>query len=158
MLHDPVRFSQLAGDVRGIFVAGEPACRGQYIKELQLIELDDGYVQDLQTTAEEVASTIVHEAQHARLCRLGFGYETGIRNRIERLCFLSQRIFGLRLPCGETVLDTADSWLNSDIGQHFSDDALTEAHVEANFERLEELGCPKWIQRILRKYVKHKCG
>jgi hypothetical protein len=41
------------------------------------------YVLSSETAVTDVASTLVHEAQHARLWRLGFSYEEMERARIE---------------------------------------------------------------------------
>jgi len=150
--YSPVRFAQLTNDVERILVAGDPTFHGQYIQKLRLVELYDDYVLDDDTTTEELASTLVHESQHARLFRLGLGYEENIRNRIERLCFMSERIFSHRIPNGDKVWKRADAWLNNDLDEHFSN----KAREEADFQALEQLGCPVWIQKLLKRYVRRR--
>jgi hypothetical protein len=146
----PVRFAQFQKDVASILIAGDPTFHGQYIKELKLIELYDDHVSNPATTVEELGSILVHEAQHARLFRLGFGYEEALRNRIEKLCFRSEKIYGLRIPCGERVVENADAWLQKDLADFFSN----QSRREVAFKTLDELGCPRWLQGLLRKYIK----
>jgi hypothetical protein len=45
-----------------VLVAGIPVFHGQYINDLKLIELYDEFVFDPDTSIEELASTLVHEA------------------------------------------------------------------------------------------------
>lgn len=151
-IYAPVMFSQLCTDVESILVFGNSSHLGRYINKLRLVELYDEYVYKPETTIEMIASTIVHEAQHARLFRLGIGYEEAIRYRVERLCFLAERLFGLRIPNGEQVINHANNQLNNNYDGRFSN----EAKSEANFKVLEELGCPMWIQKLLKWYIKRK--
>ena len=111
-----------------------------------MIELFDDYVVDSETTAEKLACTLVHEAQHARLFRLGFGYQPEIRGRIERLCFRAERNFARALPDQSELVTRAEQWMEADAEQHFS----TEARREAGFRALRELGCPEVIVRVVR--------
>src|SRR2546427_9194317 len=46
-----------------------------------------------QTSAARLASTLVHEATHARLDRLGFRYAAERRARIEGICFRREIAF-----------------------------------------------------------------
>ena len=150
--HSPVKFSQLRTDVNCILVFGNSSHLGRYINKLRLVELYDEYVNNAEITIEMIASTIVHEAQHARLFRLGIGYEEAIRYRVERLCFLAERSFGLRIPNGDQVVIDANNQLKNNYYGRFSN----EANRKANFKVLEELGCPLWIQNLLKWYVKRK--
>ena len=83
----PRGYSALKSDVQSILVAGNPTFRGQFLSELRMVELYDDDTTDSETSVEELACTLVHEAQHARLFRLGFEYEESLRGRIERICF-----------------------------------------------------------------------
>ncbi|GMR07395.1 MAG: hypothetical protein BMS9Abin26_0398 [Gammaproteobacteria bacterium] len=99
-----------------------------------------------------LASTIVHEAQHARLFRLGIGYEVEIMARVEQVCYTAQKILGLRIPNGDEVVEYANEKLRGDIEYEYSD----VASIEADFNALDELGCPLWIQKLLRWHVNRK--
>jgi hypothetical protein len=142
----PRRFRELESDVRCILVAGTPAFLGQFVNELRMIELYDAYAINTETTAEKLACTLVHESQHARLFRLGFGYEQDIRGQIERLCFRAERNFAKTLPDGGDLVAQAEWWMEADAKDHFS----TEARREADFRALRELGCPEMIIRVVR--------
>jgi hypothetical protein len=145
----PVRFGRLQQDVGCIFAMGSRdwTC-GTWREELRMCELDNDYVLSTDTTAVDVASTIVHEAMHARLRRWGFGYEEQHRARIERICFKAERAFAHRLPDGELLIHAAqrqiarayDSTIWSDV-----------AFLQNNFQALRSLGCPEWAIRALVK-------
>ncbi len=141
----PCRFREFESDVRCI-LAGTPTFLGQFINELKMIELYDAYATDTETTAEKLACTLVHEAQHARLFRLGFGYEQDMRGRIERLCFRAERNFAKLLPDEDELIEQAEAWMEADAEAHFS----SEARREADFRALRELGCPEVIIRVVR--------
>ena len=70
---------------------------GEWQRALGVCFLDEDFVLSDDTSAADVASVIVHEVTHARLESLGFGYEGKSRARVERLCFLAERNFALRL-------------------------------------------------------------
>jgi hypothetical protein len=139
----PGKFRALQTDVRSILVAGLPTFRGRYHHKHRMIELELDYVLDAQTTTESLAWTLIHEAQHARLRRLGFGYDEPIRARIERLCFRAQRNFARQLPKGEKLIAEAETWMEADLEAVFS----TEARKQANLKALEDLKCPGWIKK-----------
>jgi len=125
---------------------------GRYIRQIKLIEISDQYALNSDTTVELLASIIVHEAQHARLHRIGIGFEEESRNRVERICFTAEKVFGLRIPNGEMVIEDANYLLNCDLDGEWSDAAIREAQLKA----LDELGCPLWIQRVVKWRVNRK--
>ncbi len=142
--HAPVRFAQLCRDVKRILVFGDPTVLGRHIRHLAMIELYFDYTLAADTSSAQLASTIVHEAQHARLCRLGFGYEEPIRGRIERLCFMAERNFAHRLPDGGEIAERAEQFMEAEADLYFSKRALRQAKLKA----LRELGCPDWLVRV----------
>ncbi len=150
--YTPVKFSDLVKDVSGVLVAGIPTFHGQYIKDLKLIELYDEFVIDPNTTAEELASTLIHEAQHGRLFRLGYGYDEGIRGRIEALCFRSERLFGSRIPNGIKIVENADVWLSGNYDERFTNKGNREAHLNA----LDNIDIPRWFKGLLLWLVQRK--
>ena len=60
--------------------------------------IDERFVVDEGTTPEMIASVIVHEATHARLFRMGIGYEEGRRARVEQVCLRRELAFAAKLP------------------------------------------------------------
>lgn len=140
----PTKLQALQEDVRSILVAGHPGIWGCYVHKLRMIELYSDYVLDDRTTPESIASTLVHEAQHARLYRLGFGYDEPIRARIERLCFRAERNFARLLPKGEESVARAEALIEADLEPIFS----AEGRRQANLEALAKLGAPAWLTKI----------
>lgn len=141
----PRKLKALQKDVRAILVAGHPGIWGCYVHKLRMIELYSDYVLDDRTTPESIASTLIHEAQHARLWRLGFGYDEPIRARIERLCFRAERNFSRMVPGGEESVARAEAWIESDLEPVFS----IEGRMQANLDGLANLGAPVWLIKIM---------
>ncbi|MDR3467333.1 MAG: hypothetical protein P4M07_15485 [Xanthobacteraceae bacterium] len=124
---------------------------GEYRHSLKACILDERYVADPATTVERIASTIVHEATHARLERCGIEYKEELRARIEATCFRRELAFAVCL------LDSAE--LQQDIARylewypanpdHFSDASFRERHWSGATEALRHLGAPDWFIRAL---------
>lgn len=150
--YSPICMGNIRKDVNRILVSGNSTFHGQYVHKKKLIEIYETYVRNSDTTAEEISSIIVHEAQHARLFRLGFGYSEEVRERIERICFKSELNYGYRIPNGEKVISTAQNWLNSELKTRFS----TYERQLDRIEALRKLGSPKWVLKILEMMVEHK--
>lgn len=140
----PIRMHQICRDIEMIFVAGNPSFLGQYLPKTSTIELYDTYVLSTDTSVSIIASTLVHEAQHARLFRLGFGYDEDIRDRIERICIKAELNFGKLLSNGGEVIEQAGKWLKLDIDAHFTNSSRTEARIAA----LKQLDLPNWTINI----------
>lgn len=141
----PAVFTTLQGDLRSILVAGDPTYEGFYIHDLGMVQLDDKFVLDKATTPNDLACYLVHEAQHARLRRLGFGYEAHIRARIERICIRAQRNLARLLPDGEELVAHAEAWMNADLEAHYS----TDSFIQRNVDGLKAAGCPDWLVNAL---------
>jgi hypothetical protein len=82
----PVRFAALRTDLRQILIRGLPDEVSHYDPERQLCEIFVGWIKSDEGTPEAIASKVVHEAEHARLWRLGFRYTPEVQARIERIC------------------------------------------------------------------------
>jgi hypothetical protein len=105
--YSPVRYQRVRRDLRGVLVLGSPDALGEYHSDLGLCEL---YVHHLKAPTVGpglVASSIVHEAEHARLTRLGFGYAPEVQHRVERICHRAERVFGKRIPEADAVIQQA---------------------------------------------------
>jgi hypothetical protein len=96
---DPRRFERLRRDLRRIVLvkAGNP----EFASEAGACLIASGYVR--QNSPEAVATTIVHEAVHARLHRRGIGYGPTMRSRVEEVCVREQIAFAERLRNAEIV-------------------------------------------------------
>ena len=103
------------------------------------------------TTVEQIASTIVHEATHARLERYGIEYEEPRRVKIEAICCRRELAFAVRLPgSAELQQDIARclEWYQTNPEQ-FRDARFQEAHTVGGIEALRYLGTPDWIIRAI---------
>lgn len=157
--HAPAKLRVLQMDLDSILVAGLPDYRAIYVHKMRMVEFYHRYLLDPDTTPETLACVLIHEAQHARLFRLGFGYEEPIRGRIERLCFRAERNFARLLPAGEDLIAEADSMIAAEPDSIFSDEARRQAKLEA----LRELGGPNWLVSTMdwisrRRLAKHTGG
>ncbi len=117
-----------------------------------MCELQEQFVRDGNTSVAQVASVIVHEPTHARLVRLGFGYEEPKRLRIEHICFNAQQAFARRLPNGEEVVKEIEETRTYYGEVHFSDAGQRDAALEG----LRTLGVPKWIIWLLVKLTSYR--
>lgn len=141
--YDPARFARMRRDLRRILVDGNRVSRGQYVSEFTLCRLDDAYVASEQTSAAELALTIVHEAAHAKVDRAGISYSPDRQIRIERVCVAAEIAFARKLPNAKTLAAEArnrcvhaEAW--------WSPLALRHHRIEA----LKQLGAPMWFVRL----------
>jgi hypothetical protein len=75
-IHDPKRFAKLTRNVRRIWV-GATHNRGEWVLELEMCVLRFDYVVSPETSPARLALTLVHEATHARLDRIGLQLRRG---------------------------------------------------------------------------------
>ena len=150
--YDAKRFAQIQRYIKTIFIFGDPTARGYWHQDLQMCELQEDFVRAEDTSSAKIASVIVHEMTHARLMRLGFGYEEPKRLRIEHICFGAQQAFARRLPDGEELVKEVEETQAYYGEAHFSD----AGRCEADLEGLRVLGVPKWIIWLLTKLVSHR--
>jgi len=110
--HVPHHFRRLRRDVGRILVQ-RYACRGAFLPEGNtcLVELTFAVNRDF--SASQIAATILHEAMHARLHRLGFPLEMADRARQERFCRRAEIEFGNAVPDGAPIVVRARAALHS---------------------------------------------
>jgi hypothetical protein len=149
--YDRIRYNRLVRDLHRVWVIILPAALGSFDSKLYACKIDTRFVLADTTTPELIASTIVHEATHARLWRRGIGYEQAQRPRIEAICFRREIAFAAKLPDGGQVRDMAERTLTLCADQSFwTNAAFYERHVEGSFEGMRYYGTPEWLIRILR--------
>src|SRR5438067_2160710 len=83
--HSPLDYARILRELERIWVTLSFHGLGEYRHSLRACILDERYVADPATNVEQIASTIVHEATHARLERYGIGYKQELRTRIEAI-------------------------------------------------------------------------
>ena len=104
--YTPHHFRRLQRDFDRILVE-RYACRGAYLPAQRacLVELTFAVNRDF--SEAQIAATILHEAMHARLHRLGFPLAMTDRARQERFCRRAEIEFGLAVPGGSPIVERA---------------------------------------------------
>jgi hypothetical protein len=74
------------------------------VDRLRLCVLGADYVRSADSTTAEIASTIVHEATHARLRRFSYDGNEPLRYRLEGLCTRAQLDFLARVPGEHSIV------------------------------------------------------
>ena len=106
----PHHFRHLERDFAYIVVE-RFACRGAYFHQQHACLVELTFTVNPNFSDAEVAATILHEAMHARLHRLGFPLEMEDRARQERFCRRAEIEFGLLVPSGDSVIARANATL-----------------------------------------------
>ncbi len=111
--HQPVRFRHLERDIQGIRIERFPT-RGAFLPEEGVILTELTFLARRDISAAPVASSILHEAIHARVRAfrsrvMGGSDERASMAREERLCRRAELEFGMSLPdgLGEPVIQRA---------------------------------------------------
>lgn len=144
-MHSPGAYRHVRQSVKQIVIAGRRSsfC-GLYLYDLEWCLLARDWIRDDVATAPVIAMTIVHEATHGRLHRLGIQTTRENHIRVERLCVKAEIALAGRLPNGEALRDWA---------QQIYDDAESIWSVERLHrgwsESLRERGLPKWFVAVL---------
>jgi hypothetical protein len=135
--HMPLRFNYLQRDLPRIFVGITPAA-GSCVRAVGVCLIGTDYLIKPETSPARLAMTLVHEGTHARLLRLGVGYDESIRARIERICIRSEILFVRRLKKAEELEQAALRRLRWP--DRVWSDAARKARVEAYFKSLGASG------------------
>jgi hypothetical protein len=148
--YDRVRYARLTRDLERVWVRLLPDGLGSFNGSANACELDVRFILSETWTPDVIASTIVHEATHARLHRCGVGYEEALRARVEAICFRRELAFAATLPNGQRVRERAKRTLELCRGQNYwTNAAFEERFVEGAIETAEQLGHPVWLLHIV---------
>jgi len=146
--YDRVRYDRLLRDLQRVWVILLPSSLGCFNPRISSCEIDVRYLLAETTTPQTIASTIVHEATHARLWHLGFGYDEALRPQIEAICMRRQIAFAAKLPDGAAERDKAERTLPlCDSTDYWTNSAFHRRHLEGSIEAIRYLGMPKWFIR-----------
>ena len=145
--HDPLSYRRVLRELERVWVTVLTGPQGLYRASIRACALDTRFVQG--ASAELIASTIVHEATHARLARCGIVYDEALRVRIESVCVRRQRAFAAKLPQGEPARQQARDQLAGLAPETYTDQAFAERTHRGEVEALEYLGVPDWLIRTL---------
>src|ERR1700682_3167663 len=149
--HDSLHYSRVLHNLERIWVHLLPNALACYDGSKKACVLDERFVLLETTTLEEIASTIVHEATHAKLERWGINYDENQRSRIEAVCLRRELNFIASLPNSEPLREKIAhtlEWCGSDHG-YFSDVSFQQRDDQGNAETLRYLGTPDWLIRFL---------
>jgi hypothetical protein len=150
--YDSVRFCRIKRDIPLIWIVPTKPSRAVWNNRLKACILDRDFVYSEINTPGDIASTIVHEATHARLRNLGIGYDEKVRKRVEDVCIRAQLRFTQKLPDGARAFEHAKLCLN--LPEDFwTDDARNKRRMEA----LQNIkGAPKWLVRWAEKRLEKR--
>ncbi|SFT49853.1 hypothetical protein SAMN05518861_101587 [Mesorhizobium sp. YR577] len=144
--HDPIRYNRLIRDLDHILVLEIEGAVGRFNEIGWLCKLSRKFVSDPSTTPALLASVIVHEATHARLWRMGFGYDEPITEKVERICLRREIAFAAKVPGG-----IPGQWAEASLATlpDYSDAAVLERTASNLDKTLLALGCPGWLTKVL---------
>jgi hypothetical protein len=143
----PHHFRRLRRDFDRIVIQ-RYACRGAYFPDQHTCLVELTFAVNPNFSQSQIAATILHEAMHARLHRLGFRLERADRARQERFCRRAEIEFGLAVPDGAPIVERAMATLQA------SDEAVAPIIDPALAARrvaqadVEALHAPNWLKRV----------
>ena len=147
--HDGLNYSRVIRNLSRIWVNLVPSSLAHYDRALNACVFDERFIRNEATTTEDIASTIIHEATHARLESLGVTYDEAKRPRIEAICLRRELGFARKLPDGNSfrqqIVDRL-AWLAGD-HDFYSDTNFQQRRQEGELETLRYLNAPSWIVR-----------
>ncbi|TWA99506.1 hypothetical protein [Bradyrhizobium stylosanthis] len=156
--HDALNYSRIVHNLDRIWVHLLPDARAHYDLSLNACALDERYVLDERMTLERIASTIVHEATHARLEGWGIIYEEKSRYRIEAVCLRRELNFLKKLPdtglMQEEIARTLE-WCESDQA-YFSDASFWSREVQGQIDTLRYLKAPDWFVQFAMWLIRRR--
>jgi hypothetical protein len=136
--YGPRFHARLRRDVKRLLFADTVG--GAYLAGLATCRIGIGYAR--RVAALDLAMTIVHEATHARLSRLGFRYVGECRERIERACVKTEITFARSVPGSEPAIERTRALLETEWW-------TPQNSRQATLAELRERGVPSWLTRIL---------
>ena len=149
--YDRIRYDRLLRDLQRVWVLLLPSSIASFEYKIYTCEIDTRYCLAETTTPELLATTIVHEATHARLWRHGIRYEEAQRPHIEEICLRREIAFAAKLPNGEDARDQAERTLAlCATGAYWTSAAFRERYIEGGVEILRYMGAPGWLALVFR--------
>jgi hypothetical protein len=156
--HDQLNYLRVIRNLDRIWVHLIPSAQAHYDRTLNACVLDERYLLKEEMTLDRIASTIVHEATHARLEGWGIIYEEESRYRIEAICLRRELNFLTKLPDSEHLKEEiarALEWCATD-RDHLSDASFREREDQGQVETLRYLGAPNWVVRFAMWLIRRR--
>jgi hypothetical protein len=147
----PHHFRRLRRDFARIVIE-RYACRGAYFPDQHTCMVELTFTVNPDFTPSQIAATILHEAMHARLHRLGFQLEMADRARQERFCRRAEIEFGLAVPDGAPIVQRAMAALREpdEVVAPSIDPALAARRVAQ--ADVAALRAPNWLKHVLGRH------
>jgi hypothetical protein len=151
--HSPLHYSRVIHSLERVWVRLETIANACYHGPLSGCILDLRFVLQETTTLEEITSTIIHEATHARLERWGISYDEKERSRIEAVCLRRELKLLAKLPNSAPLREQIASTLEWCVSNndYFSNVNLRQRDHRGKVEALRHLGTPEWLIGLLLK-------
>lgn len=125
------------------------ACRGAYFPEERVCLVELTFAVNPAHSIVEIAATILHEAMHARIHRMGVRQDLITRAREERFCRRAEIELAQAVPGGDTVLERAlaalamtDEEVAPAVDWSLASQRVRDADLAA-------LDAPAWLKRAL---------
>ena len=151
--YQPHHFRRMRRDFARILVQRYP-CRGAYFPDTRTCLVELTFAVNPEFSEAQVAATILHEAMHARLDRMGVRGERLSRAREERFCRRAEIEFGQMVPDGEPVVERALASLASaddEVAPVIDWILAAERVIQADLEaRSGRPGTPSWLDHARR--------
>lgn len=148
--HQPWYFRHLVRDFARIAVR-RYACRGAYFPDERTCLVELTFSVNPEFSTSQIASTIVHEAMHARLDRRGVAFTREIAARHERFCRRAEVELGMSLPDGEPIVERALASLaasDEDVAPVIDWNVASRRVAQAD---LDALNAPQWLKETLAR-------
>lgn len=156
--HDALHYSRVIGRLDRVWVHLIPSAQAHYDQPLNACVLDERYVLDETMSTARIASTIVHEATHARLEGRGILYYEKDRYRIEAVCLRRELNFLAGLPDAEPLREQVAhsiEWCASD-REYLSNSKFQQREEQGQIETLHHLNVPNWFIRFALWVVRRR--
>lgn len=147
--YQPIKYRRLMKDFAGFVIRRYPT-RGAYFPDGRcLVELT--FIGNERFSDEEIASTIVHEAVHARLHQTGCQYHEGVRARHERLCRRAELALARAVPNGDIIAARAAAVLDASDDDVAPDIDWKEAWHQVAIADFRGMSAPAWLKKIMAR-------
>ena len=140
----PGRYERVRKSLKGFLIFGIDPINASYDPTTAVCRLGEKFMLAPDTTAAAVACTVVHEATHGRLFKLGIPYDEPLRYRVEMICIKAALLTAQKLPGAEAQVERCRRQLTIDPG-FFSTDSFTERAAND----LRAAGLPEWLVRTV---------
>jgi hypothetical protein len=158
--HDALHYSRIMRNLDRVWVQLHPSALAHYNRSLNACVFDERFVLAETTTLQKIASTIIHEATHARLEGWGIDYHEANRYRIEAICIRRELNFLTKLPDSEHLQEEiayALEWYAAK-QDYFSDRNDRERDNQGAPETFRYLGAPDWFIKFAMWFVRRTTG